>query len=227
MMGITPDDRVANAFDFSIWIPGLITHYGMMAAGNFCLAFGKVYPVEVYRRLDMHGFHRRVGRAHVAHPPDRTRRERWRPETQAPYRRREEIARSRHPLDARGLGRRGGSACATAPSSRATGIGFQPCLQADGYHVNTHDFYPELIEPDADGWGELVFTTLRRDVMPLIRYRTRDVHASRRPSAPAALRAPRISKLRGRRDELVVASGGNLYPLMFENIVNRPSPADA
>ena len=55
-MGIAPDDRVANAFDFSIWIPGMLGHYGLMAAGNFCLAFGKVDPVEVYRRLGQYNF---------------------------------------------------------------------------------------------------------------------------------------------------------------------------
>ncbi len=51
LMGITPDDRVANAFDFNIWNPGHVCHAGLMAAGNFCQAFGKVDPAEVYRRL--------------------------------------------------------------------------------------------------------------------------------------------------------------------------------
>ena len=51
LMGLSPEDRVANAFDFSIWIPGMLAHYGLMGAGNFCLAFGKVDPVEVWRRM--------------------------------------------------------------------------------------------------------------------------------------------------------------------------------
>src|SRR5262249_11282078 len=54
LMGIRPEDRVANAFDFSIWIPGLLCHYGLMTNGNFCQAFGKVDPLEVYRRLAQH-----------------------------------------------------------------------------------------------------------------------------------------------------------------------------
>src|SRR5262249_14027599 len=70
------------------------------------------------------------------------------------------------------------------------------------------------------GYGELVFTTLRRTVMPLIRYRSRDVTRFM-PPCPCGLRVPKIEKLRGRRDELIVASGGNLYPLMFEEIL-RP-----
>ena len=56
LMGLRPEDRVANAFDFSIWIPGWMSHYGLMHFGTFCLAFGKVDPSEVYRRIDQYGF---------------------------------------------------------------------------------------------------------------------------------------------------------------------------
>jgi phenylacetate-CoA ligase len=101
---------------------------------------------------------------------------------------------------------------------QGSAIGFQPCEQFDGYHVDDTDFYPELMDADVDGFGELVYTTLRRTVMPLIRYRSRDV--TRLIHEPCACGMPgmRMSRLRGRRDELVVASGGNLYPLMVENI---------
>lgn len=56
LMGLNSTDRVANAFDFSIWIPGMICHYGLMAAGIFSLDFGKVDPIEVYRRLKEYRF---------------------------------------------------------------------------------------------------------------------------------------------------------------------------
>jgi phenylacetate-CoA ligase len=220
MMGITPDDRVANAFDFSIWIPGLITHYGMMAAGNFCLAFGKVDPVEVYRRLDMHGFSVVLGEpTWLIRLTELAEKDGGR-KLKLLIGGAEEMPAAAIPWMREVWGGAEVRMC-YGTVEQGTGIGFQPCLQADGYHVNTQDFYPELIEPDADGWGELVFTTLRRDVMPLIRYRTRDVTQLKTERCACGLRAPRISKLRGRRDELVVASGGNLYPLMFENIV-RP-----
>jgi phenylacetate-CoA ligase len=97
-------------------------------------------------------------------------------------------------------------------------MGFQPCDHHDGYHIDAVDFFPEILEPDADGYGELVFTTLRRTTMPLIRYRSRDVTRIM-PPCPCGLRVTKIEKLRGRRDELIVASGGNLYPLMFERIL--------
>ena len=55
--------------------------------------------------------------------------------------------------------------------------------------------------------------------MPLIRYRTHDVARLETTPCSCGLTVPRLSKLRGRCDELVVASGGNLYPLMFESIL--------
>ena len=74
-----------------------------------------------------------------------------------------------------------------------------------------------------DGYGELAFTTLYRRTMPLIRYRTRDSVRLDGTPCHCGLPAIRMSKVRGRLDELVVASGGNLYPKMFEDIL-RPVP---
>lgn len=223
MMGLTPDDRVANAFDFSIWIPGLITHYGLMAAGNFCMAFGKVDPVEVYRRLSRHAFNVVLGE-----PTWLIRLTELNERDGRPHRLKlliggaEEMPAAAVPWMKQVWGDPSAPAdvrMCYGSVEQGSGIGFQPCHEAGGYHLNTQDFWPEIIEPDADGWGELVFTTLRRSVMPLIRYRTRDVTRLLKTPCPCGLHAPRLLKLRGRRDELVVASGGNLYPLMFENIL--------
>ena len=221
MMGIGPDDRVANAFDFSIWIPGLVTHYGLMAAKCFCLAFGKVDPLEVYRRLDLHKFTVVLGEPT------------W-------LIRLTEIAEKdgcRYPLRVLVGGAEEMPAGAIpwmkkvwqgaevrmcyGSVEQGHAIGFQPCQQSGGYHLDTLDFLPELVDVNPDGWGELVFTTLRRKVMPLIRYRSRDITQLKTERCDCGLNAPRIAKIRGRRDELVVASGGNLYPMMFENIL-RP-----
>ena len=103
----------------------------------------------------------------------------------------------------------------------AQSIGFQPCDRRDGYHVDHMDFLPEIIEPDDTGFGELVFTTLSRRTMPLIRYRPRDVTRFLPEPCPCGIPTPRLAKAKGRRDELVVASGGNLYPLMFEQILRE------
>src|ERR1700722_4867438 len=222
LMGLTPADRVANAFDFNIWIPGLTSHYGLMHAGNFFMAFGKVDPQEVYRRLEHYKF-----TAVLGEPT-------W-------LIRLTEIAErdgSKYPLRFL-IGGAEEMPAAAVPWMKEVwkgatvkmcygtveqghSIGFQPCARDDGYHIDNFDFLSELIEPDADGYGELVFTTLRRHTMPLVRYRTGGVTRFA-PPCPCGIHAPRIEKLRGRRDELIVASGGNLYPLMFEQML-RPVP---
>ena len=218
MMGIGPEDRVANGFDFSIWIPGLLCHYGLMANGTFCQAFGKVDPVEVYRRLREHRINVVFGEpTWLIRLTEIAEREGALP-LKVIMGGAEEM-----PVDAIAWMERVWSPAKVkmcyASVEMALSIGFQPCPNQNGYHLDTADFLPEFIEPDADGYGELVFTTLSRKVMPLIRYRTRDVTRLTSGGCPCGIPTPHISRIRGRRDELVVASGGNLYPLMFERIL--------
>jgi phenylacetate-CoA ligase len=218
LMGLTKQDRVANAFDFNIWIPGMISHYGLMAAGNFCQAFGKVDPIEVYRRLKQYDFTVVLGE------PTWLIRLTQLAEKDGGGKLRYLIGGAEEmPADAIPWMQKvwGGATVKMCYSSveMASAIAFQPCDNLDGYHLDTVDFLPEIIEPDAEGYGELVYTTLSRRTMPLIRYRSRDVARIESQPCSCGLPALRMSKLRGRRDELVVASGGNLYPLMFENIL--------
>lgn len=218
MMGITAEDRVANAYDFSIWIPGLLCHYGLMAGGTFCLAFGKVDPDEVYRRMGEYNFTVIMGEPtwlirltelaeqHGAFPIKlMVGAAEEMPEKAIPWI--EDVWRGAKVKMCYGSVEQGAS------------IGFQPCRFTDGYHIDDVDFISEVVDRDADGYGEFVFTTLRRTVMPLIRYRTQDVARFLSEPCPCGRRAARISKLRGRRDELVVASGGNLYPRLFEDVL--------
>jgi phenylacetate-CoA ligase len=218
LMGIGPEDRVANAFDYSIWIPGLLCHAGLMTNGNFFQAFGKVDPVEVYRRLREHRFSVIMGE------PTWLIRLTEIAEKQGAFPLKvimggaEEMPAAAIPWIERVWAPAKVKMC-YASVEMAVSMGFQPCPNQDGYHLDTIDFMPEIIEPDADGFGEMVFTTLSRRTMPLIRYRTRDVTRLTPGGCSCGLPAPHICKLRGRRDELVVASGGNLYPLMFESIL--------
>jgi phenylacetate-CoA ligase len=220
LMGITKQDRVANAFDFNIWIPGLVCHYGLMAAGNFCQAFGKVDPVEVYRRLKQGRFTVVMGE-----PTWLIRLTELAEKDGGGHLRFLVGGAEEMPADAIPWMHKVWNGATVkmnyASVEMASAIAFQPCDHHDGYHLDTVDFLPEIVDTDADGFGELVYTTINRRTMPLIRYRSRDVARIESGYCACGLPAPRMTKLRGRRDELVVASGGNLYPLMFENIL-RP-----
>lgn len=220
LMGIVPEDRVANAFDFSIWIPGMLTHESLLASGNFCLAFGKVDPIEVYRRLEQYRFNVVMGEPtwlirltelaekHGSYP------------LKLLMGAAEEMPAQAIPWMQKVWHGAKVKMC-YGSVELGSALGFQPCEKITGYHVDATDFLPEIIEPDENGYGELVFTTLRRRVMPLIRYRTRDVTRISAGRCACGLPGPTMEKLRGRRDEMVVASGGNLYPLMFENILSK------
>ncbi len=100
----------------------------------------------------------------------------------------------------------------------------QECVETkDGLHVWEDHFYPEIINPvtgklQPDGeTGELVFTSLTREAMPVIRYRTRDLTALRPGTARPAFR--RMDKVTGRTDDMIILRGVNIFPTQIEEIV--------
>ena len=97
------------------------------------------------------------------------------------------------------------------------------CVETkDGLHVWEDHFYPEVIDPVSgavlpDGEeGELVFTTLTKQAMPVIRYRTRDL-TRLLPGTARTMR--RIEKITGRTDDMIILRGVNLFPTQIEEIV--------
>ncbi|MBI4867901.1 MAG: phenylacetate--CoA ligase family protein [Candidatus Wallbacteria bacterium] len=91
------------------------------------------------------------------------------------------------------------------------------CPSKMGYHINEFHNWCEILKPDADGYGELVVTTLQRSTMPLLRYRTSDV--TRLIDEPCTCAIPnirRIAKIRGRSDEMINCGMGNISPPIFE-----------
>ncbi len=92
------------------------------------------------------------------------------------------------------------------------------CPAKRGYHINEFQNWYEILNPDEDGYGELVITMLQRRCMPLIRYRTSDV--TRLVDEPCTCQIPsvrRIGKIRGRSDELINCGMGNISPPIFEH----------
>jgi len=102
----------------------------------------------------------------------------------------------------------------------------QECVETkDGLHVWEDHFYPEVIDPLdatvlADGEeGELVFTSLTKEALPVVRYRTRDLTALLPGTARPAMR--RMRKITGRSDDMLIVRGVNLFPTQIEEIVLR------
>ncbi|WP_405911600.1 phenylacetate--CoA ligase [Streptomyces sp. NBC_00963] len=101
----------------------------------------------------------------------------------------------------------------------------QECVETkDGLHIWEDHFYPEVVDPVTgevlpDGeQGELVFTSLTKEAMPVIRYRSRDLTRLLPGTARVFRRMERIS---GRSDDLVIVRGVNLFPTQVEEIVLR------
>jgi phenylacetate-CoA ligase len=101
------------------------------------------------------------------------------------------------------------------------GVGAE-CAAQDGLHIFEDHFYPEIIDPDTlqplpDGQeGELVLTTLSKQAMPMIRYRTRDITSliARRCSCGRTLR--RIHRISHRSDDMFIIRGVNVFPSQIE-----------
>lgn len=101
----------------------------------------------------------------------------------------------------------------------------QECVEPkDGLHIWEDHFYPEVVDPFTgevlpDGEeGELVFTSLTKEAMPVIRYRTRDL-TRLLPGTARTFR--RMEKVTGRSDDMVILRGVNLFPTQIEEIVLR------
>lgn len=104
------------------------------------------------------------------------------------------------------------------------GVSFE-CEAQDGLHINEDYFYPEIIDPQTlkplpDGeYGELVFTCIGNEALPLLRYRTGDITALYRDKCACGRTLVKMKKLRGRTDDMLVVRGINVYPSQIEHII--------
>ena len=96
------------------------------------------------------------------------------------------------------------------------------CIHHKGLHVYEDYFYPEVLSPAdqspcGDGeTGELVFTTLAKEGMPLLRYRTKDLTSIEHAPCECGRTLPRIQKFTGRTDDMKVIRGVNVFPTQVE-----------
>jgi phenylacetate-CoA ligase len=216
LLGLRREDRVVSAFDSSFWVSPWVLRSGVELIDCFHVEGGKIDPSEFYER------------AMAYHPTVILGEPSW-------IVRLSEIARVRGGEPLKFLV--AGGENITEPSrsmveetwraplylnygqTESFGALGAECRMKDGYHRNDLYFFFEVADADQEGYGELIYTTLARDVMPLIRYRSSDVTRLVDQPCGCGVVGGRLGKVRGRTDEMVVCGMGNIGPWVFEAIL--------
>ena len=104
------------------------------------------------------------------------------------------------------------------------GVAFE-CQEQNGLHI-WEDYYiveivdPDTLEPVPEGeYGEMVLTTINREAMPLLRYRTRDLTRILPGDCPCGRKHIRLDRMRGRSDDMIILHGVNIFPIQIEKIL--------
>ncbi len=215
---VSDKDRILSTFDYGFCLDGMLAQRWLSYWKVFHVCVGRVDPMEIHRKMESYRFN-----VVMSGTPWLARFTEVAEQNGRPY-----------PLKLLIGGGGGGVTdrtrkwienfweaplCMTyACTEAATVLGFE-CLERRGYHINELDFFIEILEPDSEGYGEVVMTTVHRRVMPLIRYRTRDVARFIDERCPCGIPLKRLSSLRGRLDEMVASVWGNVHPDFLEGIL--------
>ncbi len=104
------------------------------------------------------------------------------------------------------------------------GVAFE-CSEQTGMHINEDHFIPEIIDPDTgevlpEGeQGELVFTAITKEALPLMRYRTKDIAVLSRKKCSCGRTLIKLSKPQGRSDDMLIIRGVNVFPSQVESVL--------
>jgi phenylacetate-CoA ligase len=99
------------------------------------------------------------------------------------------------------------------------------CTEKDGLHLAEDHFLAEIVDPDTGEplpygkQGELVLTTLTKEGMPLLRFRTRDITWLNREPCRCGRTLARMAKVRGRTDDMLIIRGVNVFPSQIESVL--------
>lgn len=107
------------------------------------------------------------------------------------------------------------------------------CCDGDMLHIWDEEFYPEVVDintletlPDGQE-GELVFTTLKKEGMPLLRYRTRDITKLQHTQCHCGNNCTRMQRVSGRSDDMMIVRGVNVFPSQIESVLFGIQEVDA
>ena len=101
------------------------------------------------------------------------------------------------------------------------------CTFQDGLHIPGDHFIPEIIDPETGDLlpegekGELVFTCITKEALPLIRYRTRDLSILQNSRCACGRTEPRMQKVTGRSDDMLIIRGVNVFPSQIESVLMK------
>ena len=99
------------------------------------------------------------------------------------------------------------------------------CQEQNGSHISEDHFYPEIINPDTleqlpyGTQGELVFTTLTKEGMPVLRYRTKDLCTLYDDPCPCGRTSVKMGRIVGRSDDMLIIRGVNVFPSQIESVL--------
>lgn len=216
LLGLKETDRVASAFDCSFWVSPAVLRAALDNIGCFHLEAGKIDAREFHARV-------RVYRPTVIFgEPSWLARLSERAATDGTWPVKFLFAGGENIVEQT---RRWIESVWQAPlylnygQTEAFGALGIECPAQVGYHRNDFDFLFEIADADADGYGELVYSTLARSVMPLIRYRAGDLTRLVEGPCTCGWPARRIAKVRARTDEMVVCGMGNVGPWVFAELL--------
>jgi phenylacetate-CoA ligase len=104
------------------------------------------------------------------------------------------------------------------------GVAFE-CETREGMHINDDHFVPEIIDPDTlevlpnGEEGELVFTMITKEALPLLRYRTRDITRLHKGTCSCGRTLVKMDKVTGRSDDMLIIRGVNVFPSQIESVL--------
>ncbi len=104
------------------------------------------------------------------------------------------------------------------------GVSYE-CMEKCGLHINEDHFIAEIIDPETGevlppgSIGELVFTSLTKEALPLLRYRTRDITYLDDSQCPCGRSSVRMHRVMGRSDDMLIIRGVNVFPSQIESVL--------
>ncbi len=227
MVGVRPEDTFQNMSGYGLFTGGLGIHYGAERLGCLTIPAGagnskrqlkllEDFDVSVIHIIPSYALHLGTVKEELGYTPERLNVRvaliGAEPHTEA-IRRRIEDVWGLKAFNSYGLSEMNGP-----------GVAFE-CLEQCGMHIWEDAYLPEILDPEsgepvAEGEvGELVITTLCREGMPLIRYRTKDLTRFLPGDCPCGRTHRRLDRITGRCDDMIILKGVNIYPMQVEQVL--------